>query len=94
MTPTYRLEFSESGGSLEKGIYMRSHRQAWRGRATPKRLQEWVFAYARSLQVGGVNAHISTMLGYVPFPASARIVRQRTGEIVATWKAGLFQVYE
>ena len=62
MTPTYRLEFSESGGSLEKGIYMRSHRQAWRGRATPKRLQEWVFAYARSLQVGGVNAHISTML--------------------------------
>lgn len=82
-TPTYRLEFHDGSPQV----------QAWRGKATAGALEQWVFSYSKSLELGGVNQHISQKLGHIPYPNKARIVRQATGEVVAKWKAGLFQVY-
>ena len=86
-TPVYRLEFYE--GRSEKGCMV----QAWKGKATTQALEQWIYSYAKSLELGGVNQHISISLGHIPYPYSARIVRQATGEVVATWKAGMFQVW-
>ncbi len=86
-TPTYRLEFHD--GTSEKGYMV----QAWKGKATIQALEQWIYSYAKSLELGGVNQHISISLGHIPYPYSARIVRQATGEVVATWKAGMFQVW-
>ena len=86
-TPVYRLEFYE--GRSEKGYRV----QAWKGKATTQALEQWVFSYSKSLELGGVNQHISLSLGHIPYPYSARIVRQATGEVVTTWKAGMFQVW-
>ena len=86
-TPVYRLEFYE--GRSEKGCMV----QAWKGKATTQALEQWVFSYSKSLELGGVNQHISLSLGHIPYLYSARIVRQATGEVVATWKAGMFQVW-
>lgn len=82
-TPQYRLEMNDGT----------KHVQAWRGAVSEKRLQDFILSYAKSLELGGVNEHISLSLGRVPYPFSARIVRQRTSEVVAEWKAGMFQVW-
>ena len=86
--PTYRLEFWEHPQGAK-------HQQAWsKGcKATDYTLEEWIHSYAHSLESGGVNSHISTALGYIPYPCKASVVRQSTGEIVASWKAGMFQVF-
>ena len=86
-TPVYRLEFYD--GRSEKGCMV----QAWKGKASAQALEQWVFSYSKSLELGGVNQHISLSLGHIPYPNKARIVRQSNGEVVAEWKAGLFQVY-
>jgi len=65
----------------------------WHGRANDKALEKYVFDYADSLKLGGVNEHISKSLGYIPFPHKARIVDQSTGEVKAEWEAGMFQVF-
>ena len=83
ITPTYRLEFNDGKPQM----------QAWKGRATDQALERWIYSYAKSLELGGVNQHISLSLGHIPYLYSARIVRQATGEVVATWKAGMFQVW-
>ena len=87
-TPTYRLEFWEDPqGSKQQ--------HAWNKgiKPTEHTLEAWVHSYAGSLGAQGVNTHLSKALGYVPFPVKAQVIRQATGEIVATWKAGMFQVY-
>jgi hypothetical protein len=57
-------------------------------------LQRYVMAYAKSLEVGGVNAHISQALGYVPYPRRAVIRYNKPGgAVVAEWRAAMFQVY-
>jgi hypothetical protein len=72
------------------------HWEAWHkeyGKPTDRNLEKHVFAYADSLKLGGVNEHVSKALGYIPFPAKAYIVRQATGETLATWHAAMFQVF-
>ena len=81
VTPTHRLEMSGTTG------------MAWEGRATQKRLEEWIRSYAKSLEIGGVNQHVSEHFGYIPYPVWARIVRQSTNGIMAEWKAAAFQVW-
>lgn len=69
---------------------------AWRkeyGKPTLENLEKWITEYSRSLEIGGVNQHVSLSLGYVPYPRTAKIIRQRTGEVLASWKAAMFQVY-
>lgn len=64
------------------------------GAPNAKNLEKFVMTYAKSLESGGVNAHISERLGYVPYPRKAEIrYNYRGGAAVATWAAGMFQVY-
>ena len=69
----------------------------WRGRANQAELEKYIFAYAKSLELGGCNDHVSKMLGYVPYPQSARIEFNddfvHENNPVAVWKAAPFQVY-
>ena len=39
------------------------------------------------------DQHITRMVGHVPYPRWARIVEQKTGRVMAEWKAGLFQFF-
>lgn len=90
ITPSYRVELMEHRvGSFGPAV----NRMGWDGRPTVANLERYVFAYVDSLKAGGVNAHISESLGYIPIPHSARIVRQKTGRIVASWQAAMFQAF-
>lgn len=84
-TPTYRLELIDSAGRSV---------QSWRGKATDKRLFAYLRNYVKSLYIGGVNAHISEMYGFIPYPHKARIVRQNTDEIVCEWQAPTFMFWD
>ena len=94
VTPKYRVEMRDNDGSfvmpwnVTGGSNITKH-----GEATDANLERYVFTYAKSLEIGGVNEHISVSRGHVPYPTEAKIVNQRTGEIVATWKAGMFQIF-
>ena len=81
ITPTYRLEMWDNGHKSQ---------MAWSGRPSNKALAKWIQRYIKSLQKGGVNYHISLGKGYIPVPHKARIVRQKTGEVVSTWTAPKF----
>ena len=65
----------------------------WTGPATPKRLEQYVERYAKSLHAGGVNSHLGRHLGILPYPLEARIVDQQTGQVLASWRAAAFQVW-
>jgi hypothetical protein len=71
---------------------------SWRvqdyGQANSKNLEKFVMAYSKSLESGGVNAHISERLGHIPYPRTAEIrFNFRGGATVAEWKAAPFQMY-
>ena len=67
----------------------------WRGRATYKRLEDYVMTYAESRKPGGCNAHISEGLGYIPYPKHAQIEYNNPGYpvIVVEWNAPMFMVW-
>lgn len=85
ITPKYRVEAKEQNG--------KAWAASWRGRATEKRLAEYVAGTNESMKPGGVNEHVSRAVGFIPVIREARIIEQRTGEIVAHYKAPLFQVF-
>lgn len=66
------------------------HQQAWRGRASDSALAQYIQDYIDSLQIGGVNEHISRSLGYIPVPHKAYIINQNTEKVVARWEAPAF----
>jgi hypothetical protein len=86
VTPTYRVEVWD-------GVKKTPDVMAWEGRASEALLGEWVYVYGKSFEHDGVNAQVSNMLGYIPYPTRARIVHQRSGEVKAEWKAAMFQVW-
>lgn len=97
-TPKYRLELWDARPlrglvQLVAGPSVESWEVGRRGRPTRANLERYIFRYADSLKAGGVNAHVSKALGFVPYPREARIVNQRTGAVVAHWKADRFQVF-
>lgn len=64
------------------------------GKPTDKNLEAYVMAYAKSLEIGGANQHISLSLGFIPYPTSAIIRENRVGgKVVATWKVAMFQIW-
>jgi hypothetical protein len=64
------------------------------GRPTVANIEKWVMAFAKSLEVGGSNAHLSESLGYIPYPRTVVVkYNERNGVVVASWKAAMFQVY-
>jgi membrane-bound lytic murein transglycosylase MltF len=64
------------------------------GHVTDQNLEKFVMAYAKSLEHGGANAHISESLGHIPYPRYAEIRHNyHGGATVAEWKAAPFQMY-
>lgn len=93
ITPTYRIEIQDQTHRQERNAPKMAWRSKDAGCANDANLKAYILAYAKSQEKGGTNEHISTILGDIPYPHAARIVRQRTGEVVATWQAGMFQVW-
>ena len=59
-------------------------------------LEAYVIAYGKSLELGGVNEHISKALGYVPYPSKAWIEDNVPASKIPAnykkWQAATFQV--
>jgi hypothetical protein len=78
-TPTYRIEITEANGRVGINAWRREY-----GKPTTAAIAAYVDAFAQSCLPGGINSHIA----HLALPAiTARIVRQATGEVVATWAA-------
>ena len=83
VTPKYRVE----------GFDGQAFQQAWKGKATDKRLEAWVLSMNASFAPNGVNSHISKARGYIVRVATARIVEQSTGKVVASFRAPDFDLF-
>lgn len=81
ITPTYRIVIDETLPMV------------WRGPVSQDKLDAYIKAYAKSLELNGVNEHISLRLGFIPYPTKAEVIHQKTGAIVASWHAAPFQVW-
>ena len=84
-TPKYRLDVEGVSAAVWS---VRDY-----GKPTRENLLNWIEKYSRSLEIGGVNQHLSLALGYVPYPAYVAIRDNKTGETITEWKAAMFQVY-
>ena len=88
ITPKYRLEID----GQKQGWLVKEY-----GKPTKKNLEKYVYDYAKSLEFGGINHHISRMLKYIPYPNYARIVLNKPsgyGDIlIVDWKAHIFQAW-
>lgn len=84
ITPKYRLEIYDNSGR---------HSQSWNGRASEKRLNDYILTYGKSLESGGVNFHLSKSLGFIPYPNKAEIIEQRSGQVVTRWNAPMFMIW-
>lgn len=74
-TPVYRMAAWEAPSErFPHGNYWE---QAWKGKASEKRLREKVASYEASTRPGGVNEHLGERR-----VEAAKLVRQRTGENV------------
>jgi len=93
VTPTFRVEFTE-GRTFPQ--YIGFNCAAWQtkyaGRPTNENLAKYVEAYHESLKPGNTNWHLCKSASHIPYWNKARIIRQKTGEIVAEWNAPAFMV--
>jgi hypothetical protein len=60
-------------------------------RPTDANLEKWIVSYNESFKVGGINHDVSIMKGVIVHAHRADIYNQKTGTIVATWKAPMFE---
>ena len=86
VTPKYRVRVFDQQGQFVT---------CWQGRATDKRLKEYIETYTASLKIGGCNEGVSRMYGFIPVPHKAQIETNVRGEghIVATWQAPKFWAF-
>lgn len=87
VTPKYRVEFTMTLGRRDSQVWDCRHN----GRPTEKNLRAWREAMNHSFEHGGVNEHISQMLGRVERYFNCRVVNQFTGEVVVEFKAPMFE---
>lgn len=80
-TPAYRIEISATGGSYTPAGWNAKHS----GRPTAANLARYVEGLEESTREGGVNAHLGATVVW-----SAKIIRQATGDTVATYNGPLF----
>lgn len=92
VTPKYVVQINDGRGDNFKTPMTWNSRQS--GRPTAANLEKYVKVYAKSLEQGGVNAHVSEALGFIPYPNSAEIrLNDLSRQVIATWKAAMFQVW-
>lgn len=86
-TPTYRVETRVVDLATGKRVHYTP--AAWdskqSGRPTDANLATWCTGFEASTQPGGCNAHLGIQL-----IASAQVVRQATGTVVASYQPGMF----
>lgn len=85
-TPAYRYEMVTTGGSQTPGAWYVG-RRCGHGSPTNVNLTKYVKAFEESTKQGGVNAHLGTTVVF-----SAKIIRQSTQEVVATYRGPSFVV--
>ncbi len=83
VTPTYRVELVCMGCTMTPAAWrVRPHYQIpGNGKPTLKNLDKYVRDLEKSMEPGGVNAH----LGIHPI-VEAKIIHQFSGEVAAHWK--------
>jgi hypothetical protein len=84
ITPKYRVEAQDNQGAWQHSV--------WRGRVSVKALEQWRDGMNQSFQRGGVNEHVSNGLGFVLHYSNCRIVDQRNSNIVAAFRAPMFEI--
>ena len=89
VTPKYRIEVRANGLTVMSDYPWDSKHY---GRATDKNLEKWRTGMNASFQPGGVNEHISEARGTIPHISVAKLICQRTGEVVAMTKMPVFEV--
>lgn len=98
ITPKYRVEYRTNhlalGFVLSDMLTKDGKRvltMCWDGPATMPKLKEWRVRFNRSFQKGGANEHLSQAHGedHIHW---ARIVNQKTGQVVAEVTAPTFEV--
>lgn len=108
VTPTYRVEYQDNDqpreivfvdgartiATLPGSLHWKS--MCWNGkrdgRPTAASLERWRQGYNRSFQPGGTNWRVSQAIGHVIHIQRARIVHQKSGEIIATVAMPMFEV--
>lgn len=85
-TPTFRLEYKDQGGWQTQFYDKR--------RPTDDQLRRYLIDLVHSFYIGGINEHVSKSIGYIPMPTQARVIRQKTGEIVAKFNAPMFMCWD
>ncbi len=82
-TPAYRVHLHVKGVHYTPAAWNSKHS----GRPSDAALAAYVESFEASTRPGGVNAHLGpeTVL-------SAKVIRQATGDVVATYAAPLFTV--
>lgn len=90
----YRVEQKVYYPSKEIGETGTLEHQQWGLDRLPKmQFVDYLRDVAESCKEGGVNEHIGKMLGFIPYPTAAKIVRQSDGKVMREWKAATFQVW-
>jgi hypothetical protein len=94
VTPKYRIELS--GWNYPAGNRWRLDNlgvwEKYHGRPTEANLESYVQTYTQSFMIGGVNEDAGKEMGFIPSPSHAKIVNQKTGEVVASWDAPMFSI--
>ena len=89
ITPKYRIEYVESNRE-------RANSAAWDaktyGRANARNLERWRTKLNTSFLPGHCNFHVSQALNVIPHVSYARLVNQKTGEVVAEARMPMFEV--
>ena len=87
--PTYYAQVKDNTGP-------NLHHMVWdckrHGRPTAKNAERYRVSLNESFKLGGVNDHISKGYGFLVHTSEVRVVRNRTGEVVASAKAPMFEV--
>jgi len=82
-TPTFRCEMNISRGSMTPLAWDTKHA----GRPSDATLKAFVEHFEASTRQGGVNAHLGPTVVW-----SAKVIRQSTGDTVASYQGPLFAV--
>ena len=84
--PTYVVHYRD-----QQGLKIVAWTTKTNGRPTEANLEKWRKAMNASMQIGGVNEHISRSLGFIPHVSHAEIHNQRTGAAVCAVRMPMFE---
>lgn len=93
-TPKYRLEYRDNSVACRRNPNYFHTICPPKGFGTPteRKLSEYRRALNTSFAPGGVNAHVSEAAGHVVHVGRVRAVEQKTGRVVASTVAPMFEV--